>query len=276
MAQWISFQHLKALLHLQHMAKDGRISAGDLAVCTYRATNHPNLPYYLALLKIDPTEVLRHKTVENDEGQRYVDFEFTTDVLPTARERLQKCAFIQPLAPRLEYDMMLLDRQTGPGKVDRLAQFFIDDFMGADPALDPEQRTKRFYMSAMSAQNRLRLELSPAQDETLRTAIEQAVTSTTVNVDTWIASLPLAESQKAQIDQVISENLPDREFETAPEYTERSLRRRVFRGDHKLRVSVLTDEYSQVIRSVERETPPDAPPYFRVEIHTESWEEVMR
>jgi hypothetical protein len=66
---------------------------------------------------------------------------------------------------------------------------------------------------------------------------------------------------------VISENLPDREFETAPEYTERSLRRRVFRGDHKLRVSV-TDEYSQVIRSVERETP-DAPPYFRVEIHTE-------
>jgi hypothetical protein len=258
------------------VTKDARISSGDLAVCSYRAANRPHVPSYLALLKIDPSEVLRHKTVQDDQGNVYVDFDFDTNVLPTARERLQKCAFVQPLVPRLDYDMMLLDRQTGPGTVDRVAHFFIDDFMGADPALDAQQRTKRFYMSAVSAQNVLRGDLTPAQDETLRAAIEQAVTSAEINVDAWIASLPLPGLQKAEIDRVISENLPDREFEIDPTYSERSMRRRVFRGDHKLRVSVLADDYSQVIRSVTPETPPDAPPYYRVEIHTETWEEVVR
>lgn len=96
------------------IAGDRRIAAGDLAVGFYRAGNRPDVPRYLALLKIDPSEVFRHTTARDPDGNLYVSFEVETDVMPTTREKLQKCAFVQPLEPRPEYDMMLLDRQVRP------------------------------------------------------------------------------------------------------------------------------------------------------------------
>jgi len=53
--------------------------------------------------------------------------------------------------------------------------------MGADPALDAQQRTKRFYMSAVSAQNVLRADLSPAQGrDSPKQPSSKAITSNTV------------------------------------------------------------------------------------------------
>jgi hypothetical protein len=258
------------------IAGDRRISPGDLALCFYRAGNQPHVPRYLALLKIDPSEVFRHKTERDPQENLYVSFEIETDVMPTTREKLQKCAFVQPLDPRPEYDMMLLDRQVRPLVPLPVARFFAENFLGAQLALDARQRTDRLYRGLVSAHNWLRPELRPQEDESLRQAISSAVTSASINVDTWLEALPLSEEQKAQIDQVVSQELPDREFEIDRTYAEQLIRKRRFRGDYGLRVEVSAERYSQVIQSVQRVEEPDTPPYYRIEIHTEKWEEVLR
>lgn len=260
----------------QIIARDRRISAGDLAVGFYRAGNRPHIPRYLALLKIDPSEVFRHTTARDPQGNLYVSFEIETDVLPTTRERLQKSAFIQPLDPRPEYDMMLLDRQVRPPVPLPVARFFAEDFLGAELALDARQRTHRLYTSVVSAHNQLRPELTPQEDEALHEAVYSAITYTSINIDTWLAALPLPEEAKQIIDQIVSQELPDREFEIDRTYAQQLIRKRRFRGDHGLRVELSAERYSQVIQSVEHVSEPGEPPYYRVEIHTEKWEEVLR
>ncbi|HZS90170.1 MAG TPA: nucleoid-associated protein [Chloroflexota bacterium] len=267
----------KLAIHLHDIVNgDGRIAAGDLAVCIYRARDGSGVADYLALLKIDPSEVLLHKTVHDDQGNLYVDFDFQANVLPTARERLQKCAFVRPLRPRPPYDMMVLDRQSGPGKADPVARFFMDAFLGAGLALDAQQRTDLLYRGLVSAQNRLRVRLSPGQNETLRGAIEQAIASQSINVDRWLEALPLPRADKEEIDRIVSRDLPDREFEIDAAYTQRLVARRRFRGDYDLRVTVQADHAGRVIRSVTRKDEAGRPPYYEVVIHTETWDEIVR
>ncbi len=258
------------------IARDERISAGDLAVGFYRAGNKPHVPRYLALLKIDPSEAFRHKTDRDAQGNLYVNFEIETDVMPTTREKLQKCAFIQPLDPRPEYDMMLLDRQVRPSVSRPVARFFAVDFLGAQLTLDARQRTDRLYTSLVSAHNQLRHILRPQEDEILHQATDTAVTSAAFNFDNWLAALRLPEEHKEQIERVLSQDLPDREFEIDTTFSQQLIRKRRFRGEHGLRVEVAADWQNQVIRSVERIEDPGAPPYYRVVIHTERWEEVLR
>jgi hypothetical protein len=118
--------------------KDKRINACDLAVCLYRAENQHSVSRYLALLSIEPSEVFRHKKEHDPQGNLYVNLEIETEVMPTTREKLQKCAFIQGLEPRPDYDMMLLDRQK---RGEDVAKFFIKEFMGAKPAFDARPQT---------------------------------------------------------------------------------------------------------------------------------------
>jgi hypothetical protein len=258
------------------IARDQRISAGDLAVGFYRAGNRPHVPHYLALLKIDPSEVFRHKTERDPQGNLYVSFEIETNVMPTTREKIQKCAFVQPLDPRPEYDMMLLDRQVRPTVPVPVARFFAEDFLGAQLALDPRQRTDRLYRSLVSAHNQLRPVLRPQEDESLRQAIDGAITSASINIDTWLEALRLPEEPKQHIDRVVSQELPDREFEIDTIYAEQLTRKRRFRGDYDLRVEVSAERYNEVIRSVEHIEDPGEPAYYRIVIHTERWDEIPR
>ena len=128
---------------------DKRITLGDLAMAFYKADNRPEVPRYLAILKIDPSEVYHHKTKKDSEGKRYISLEIDGTAMPTTRERLQKCAFIQPLDPRPEYDMIVLDQQSG-NETQQMAKFFVSDFLGADTAYDDQKRTRIFYTSAIS------------------------------------------------------------------------------------------------------------------------------
>ena len=255
------------------IAKDKRINACDLAVCFYRAEKHNRVSRYLALLNIEPSEVFRHKKTQDPKGKLYVDYEIETEVMPTTGEKLQKCAFIQQLDPRSDYDMMLLDRQKHGKDV---AKFFIKDFMGATPAFDARQRTDSLYKGLISAHNQIRSELQPHENESLDQAIQVAIKSDRINLDTWIKALPLSEVHKSQIEQVVSQNLPDREFEIDKTYAHKLIRKRRFHGDHGLKVLIEASEdiYKQVIRSVEPINEPGALPYYRITIHTNKWEEV--
>ncbi|RLC75636.1 MAG: hypothetical protein DRJ03_29950 [Chloroflexi bacterium] len=257
------------------MSSDRRISPGGLVVCFYKATNYPKVRH-LALLKIDPSEVFRHETKFDKQGKRYVGFEVETEAMPSVRERLQKCAFIQPLRPRPDYDMILLDRQAG---MDRdVAKFFAEDFLGADPAFDARMRTNLIYQSLVSARNQLYPESISLQEQAdLDEAIKSAIASKQINVDTWLEGLHVSPEVKTQIDRVVSKNLPDRKFELDRPTALRLISKRRFRGDNGLKVEIRADSYDQVMHSITYvKDDPGKPPYFEVVIHTEKWDEVTR
>lgn len=256
------------------IAGDRRISPGDLVLCFYRAGNRPHVPRYLGLLKIDPSEAFRPKTERDDQGNLYVSFEIQADILPTTRERLQKCAFVQPLTPSSDYDMLLLDRQVAPSEPRPVARFFAEDFLGCELALDARQRTHRLYRSLVSAHNQLRSELEPDESDALHRAVNSAITSREINLDTWLAGLALPPAYKARINQVLSQALPDREFEVDISYAAGLVRKRRFKGDQGLKVEVAADGYDRIIQSVKFVDEPGRPPYYRIVIHTEEWEEV--
>jgi len=253
------------------MAKDRRISAGDLVVCFYQAANYPDR--CLALLKIDPSRVFRHTTLTDDEGRRYVGFEVEEEAMPTTRERLQKCAFVQPLEPRPDYDMLLLDRQAGMAR--DVAKFFADDFLGADLTFDARARTRILYGSVVSARNQLSDVISRDEQAALDRAIQGAMASDRVDVDAWIDGLPLPQEAKERIETVVAKNLPDRKFDLDKSAAKSLTKRRRFRGDDGLKVEMETGAYRRLVHDVELvEDDPGRPPYHRVVIHTERWEEV--
>lgn len=257
------------------MEGNPRISPGDLAICFYRTETRPDTRY-LGLLKIDPAAVFRHKTERDTQGRLLVNFELQPDVLPTTREKLQKCAFIRSLEPRLEYDMILLDRQTRERVARPVAEFFAKGFLGCEWALDNRERTDRLYKGLLSACNRLRPELSPADEETLHLHVEAAITGQAINLDQWLTEVPLSDKQRQVVDETLTTVLPDREFEIDASYAEKLVQKRRFRGDWGLKVEVRGDKYKEVIREVRRIDEPGEPPYFQVIIRTQEWKETTR
>jgi hypothetical protein len=227
----------------------------------------------LGLLNIEPSEVFRHKKAKDSEGKIYVDFEIEKEVMPTTGEKLQKCAFVQQIEPRLDYDMILLDRQK---KGKDVAKFFVTDFLGAKPAMDAFQRTQNLYRGLITAHNQIRPELEPHVNGTLDQAIQVAIKSDRINLNTWVEALPLSEEHKEQIKQVVSQRLPDLEFEIDKTYAKKLIKKQSFRGDHGLKVMIEATEdiRKKVIKSVKRIEDPGTPPYYCITIHTKKWEEM--
>jgi len=268
-------RHLAESLHAL-MVKDRRIKRGNLAVCIYRAENHPEVPHYLALLKIDSAEGYRPKQEHDAQGRLYVSFEIESNLLPTPREKLQKCVFVQPLNPRPEYDMILLDRQMG--QPDAVAKFFSKAFLGAHQTFDARQRTDLLYDAALDAYHQLEPTLSEEDRRVLRQAIDVAVAGDAIQLDSWIESLPLPPDKREVVDRAIRRRLPDREFAIDPGIAERLRRKRHFRGPHELRVEILSDYYDQTVRvhPPDPAAQPGRPPRWRIEIETEDWVEVKK
>lgn len=262
-------QHLYAILE-----KDRRTKGAVLAVCLYRADNYPNIRF-MALLKVDPSEVFRHRVSSDSRGNKYIDLELDTEAF--THESLQKCAFVQPLHPRPEYDMMLLDTQVRNRQRRDYADYFGEQFLGAMQYFDDRRRTEELYKSLVSARNQLQDELSDRERGDLDSRIQLAITSNAINIDSWLAELPLSDTGKAKLDQVVSEKLPDRQFELDPEFSQGLTKKRRFRGDYGLKVEVQTQHSNQTITSVERiEDEPSRQPFYRVTIETLKWDEIPR
>lgn len=268
-------QQLATRLH-DIMAKDRRIAPGDLAVCLYRDLAGAGACRYLALIKIDPTEAFRHVTRHDDAGRVYVSFEVESDVLPSTRERLQKCAFVQPPAPGREYDMMVLDRQTNLSPGQPVARFFLGDFLGAELAFDARQRTERLYKGLMAAYNTLHPRLTAAEAEELQRARDAALSMESLNVDAWVEALPLPAPHKRAVWEAIAEKLPDREFALDRSFVEQLTRKRRFRGDDGLIVEASAELWARSAIVTRYQAPPGEPPYTEVVIRTEKWDEVSR
>lgn len=252
---------------------DKRINACDLVVCLYQAENKNGTSRYLALLNIEPAAVFRHKQERDPQGRLYINFEIDTEAMPTLGEKLQKCAFVRQLEPQSEYDMMLLDRQK-QGK--EVAKFFINEFMGATLAFDSRQRTINLYKGLINARNKIFKELKPDEIEYLDQATQVVIRSESFNIDTWVNSLSLSDEHKQKIEQELSTNLPDCEFEIDKSYVEKLVQKRTFKGEGGLKITVKADKFDKIIKSIKRIPEEGEPFYYRIEIQTDEWKEVPR
>lgn len=248
--------------------KDHRISPGNIAVCIYQTANHSGVNF-LALLKIDPSDVLRQNLKTDSEGKKYVSFQTETDIMPTTRESLQKCAFIKPLElGHYDYDMMLLDRQVQK----QVAQFFTKDFLEAKLTFDDYQKTELFYESMVAIGNELRPELTFQENKNLKLAVDYALSSNRVNTNQLMEALSLKDQYKQKIEERLADLL-NQEFTPDQSYVQKLTRRLRYSGDHNLRITVNAEGSDQVIHSVKPINEPGKPPYHEITIHTEKWKE---
>lgn len=257
------------------LERDQRITPGDLAVCFFKAANYP-YSRFLGIMKVDPSQIFSHVIRQDKRGNTYVSFETNTQAF--TNERLQKCAFIQPLEPRHpEFDMLLLDRQrradeAGTGGANAIARFFSETFLDAQEAFDSRKLTGMVYRGLVNAENRVRDRLSGEQAEVLGERIQQAVSARRLNLDTWLGDLPLAEEIKQEIDQSVSPRLPSREIPIDRGFSQQLTSKMKFRGDSGLRLELDADNYFTVIVSEERVTDdPNRSPFYRIVIETEDW-----
>ncbi len=250
--------------------RDHRITAGDLAICLFQADKYP-YTRFLAILKIDPSQIFSHVLRKDAHGKNYVAFEPVSSAF--TNERLQKCAVIQPLEPRHpEFDMLLLDRQGRGAENSAVARFFSESFLDAVEVFDARKYTQNLSKSLVGAQNRVRERLSPVEEQNLDSSIRQAVTARRLNVDSWIAGLPVSEEVKHEFDQAIRQTIPARDFNLDQSLSQQLMRSVKYRGDYNLKLEVLADHLDDIVISEERVVDdPDRPPYYRIVIETFTW-----
>ena len=168
--------------------------------------------------------------------------------------------------------MLLMDRQTRGIDAGSIARFFSETFLDAEEAFDPRKYTERLYKSLTKAQNQIRNKLTTLQEEEFDARAKLAVISPRINLDNWLNELNLPYEIKEEIDQVIRQSIPDREFDLDQQYSEDILQKVRFQGDYKLKLEVLAQYYRQVIVSEDYVMDdPARPPFYRVIIETEKW-----
>lgn len=257
------------------MSKNHQISSGDLAVCLFEADGiHGN---HVALLKIDPSEGFIQKILYDDDGNPFIDIQLQQDNLPSAQERLQKCAFIHSLNPRDGfYDMLLLDRQSSADEGKQIARFFISDFLDAEYAMDSTQRTQRLYEALVSARSQIRTLLTTDELENFDDQIRNAVRSDSINLDVWIEQLPIGAGNKLNVNQVLLSYLPDREFELDRNLGEKLSGKRRFRAEYDFRLSLTADGYKRIVKEDKWIEDENHNQRHRLVIETEQWDEISK
>ncbi len=272
----VSGSHLIADRLYEIMARDKRIASGDLAVCTFTAGNPPSPVDYLALLKLDPSLAVWHRTEYDAEGRPYVTFEVADNVLPTVTERLQKCAFVRQLAPRGEFDLLVLDDQIGERPGENVARFFLHEFLDAMPLLDPEIATDRLISALRVGQREVRRLLSDEQRSDLELITRAALRRVSVNLDDLVETLPIPAEAKTKFDEVLRRDVADRVITIDASVVNAQLPKRKFRGTGGLRIDIPADLYPTMFEGATTHVDEHGNEYIKVVLHTQLWEEITK
>lgn len=258
-------QELATALH-DAIGDDQRIAPGALAVGIYRdaAASELHDEHFAALVKLDPSDVFRPEWRTDSGGMSYLVVSELPDVLPTLRERLQKCAFARLWRPEDGYHLLVLDRQVP----DVSAKFFMDGFLGAEVAFDDKALTTSLYRAVNAVRERLQTSLPADRLVALDKAAQGLFAGVTVDLAEWLPTLP--PSERNAIDEEVTKQHLDRAFDIDPKTRDRLLGGKVrYRGDNGLRVQVNRKAYDQMVTLVE--VPGQSPRLFRVTIETSTW-----
>ena len=258
------------------MITNSRITPADLAVCLFYDRANPQIQY-LAILKIDPSKVFEQEIIEDEFGRIRINFKINEKAF--TKEKLQKCAFCRPLdtQPR-DYDMLLLDRQTGEIGDGEIAKFFMERFLEAEDAYDAKSRTKLLYTILTDAHSEISLNLPGYLNDEIDQRIRSAVNNTSINIDRWIEDLPLIKGYeyiKEFFKTKVIERIPDREFNLNSNFAAELTKRRTFIGENGLRVSVFATNFKKMFEITEEITP-EGVRLKRIVIKSMDFKEVVR
>jgi hypothetical protein len=246
------------------------ISRGDLAVCLYEEETGGG--QHVALLKVDPVEAFRHQTLKDNQGRFYVSLELETELMPTTREELQKCAFVPPPALRPEEaDLRLLDRQR---TADRdVAAFWVGDFLDAELVADARRSTLDLVKAVVAIENSLRpQDLWPRVEPALQTVFAGDTVRLTSQ---WVAGLALPAEAAAQVTKELeARQMLGRAFVLDRKALTQATQKVRFQGDFGLKVEVQEDHQDSVIRQVKRVSPKGGPPYYEIVLRSSKWERI--
>ncbi|MGF1467125.1 MAG: nucleoid-associated protein [Sandaracinaceae bacterium] len=238
---------------------DQRISDGTLAVVRL-ASDRGRL---VALLKLDPLDGYRAVETEDAKGRARIQLVLEPDILPSVRERLQKCAFVR--APEGDdYPMLVVDQQR-PGET--VSDFFLHRFLEAELVLDAPARTRALYRVLTNAKNEVTAELPSDAAAQLDQYLDGQVVSDRVNVDQLVAGLPVEPRIRDRFRERLDDELPDRDFELDPPTARKFVKQKRFEGDNNLRLTVPSEFYEEMV--TEQRPGPDG--YWTIRIRTRRW-----
>lgn len=245
----------------------------DLAVCIYEMEAGDGISERrLALLKLDPSEGYRVEVKKDEKGLTFYTMVYETEMLPTPKNELQKCAFVRSLQPRPgDFDLSVLDKESR--KSDVVASYWIHDFLGAEPVLDARRSTKNLLEALVGIENQLLVLDVDLWRNKLAPAVRTALAGETVHLTRrWIDDLGLPIESAAQVIAGLKDKeVFDRAFPLDRPILEKATQTISFKGDHELRVEVLEVHLEDVVQPPKRVVIAGEP-YYEIVLRTKKWE----
>lgn len=253
------------------MRQTRAISPGDMVVCLYETENYPD-QQFLGIFKMDLSSAFTH-TVRRHGNEVRIEIRPQGNVLPSPKQRLQKCVFIRP--PSDDYDMVILDNQIAHlYDTSGVANFFCRTFLECELWQSSKDKTKLFrsLTSKWVKQNYEHLE--PAQADLITSAARTAILSDSVNVREFAnVTIPDRDLRNQFLTYLRENRLEDLEFTPDHEYAERATRKKKYKADGGIVVSGDADEFDEIV-TVNNER--DAENRFTITIKTTRWTEEVR
>lgn len=253
------------------MRQTRAISPGDMVVCLYTAQNYAD-QQFLGIFKMDLASAFTH-SVRRDGGRVRVEIQPQGNVLPSPKQRVQKCVFVRP--PSDDYDMVILDNQ-----IDHLydaagvANFFCRTFLECDLWQSNRDKTKLFRSLTSRWVKANYDSLEPAQADLIATSARNAILSESVNVREF-ARVTIADRDLRNnfLEYLRQNRLEDAQFVPDHAYAERATRKKKYKADGGITVAGDADEFDEIV-TVSNER--DAQNRFTVTIRTTRWTEEVR
>lgn len=145
----------------------GNIPSCDLLVVSISTEYGP----MLGILKMDYIKNYTHSIdfVDNKIGINIVP-QFTG--LPVSSQRIQKCAFIKPLAEGQTFNLMVIDKSSKKESEENTTNYFLDDYLGCRIVSNERDMTKAFIKAA-ETWTRNKLKEDASSQEAVRSTIKK-------------------------------------------------------------------------------------------------------
>jgi hypothetical protein len=255
-------RRLATLLHTA-IGGDRRITPGVFVVALCAEAQHGTNDL-VAMLKLDPGSVFQQEWRTDAAGHVYLSVHLLADALPTVRERLQKAAFVRAVQPDDHRRLLVLDRQVSGVS----ANFFLEDFLGAQAQFDEAQLTHELYSALRVARQDLakRDVVPPDRLTTLDDFIRGVFAQQGIDLSQVLPQM--RREEREAVEREVDARQLDRAFAFDPKTLAKLTRKRRYRGDYGLRVEIDADHFDDVIHVGD----PDRAGQRLITIKTSTWD----
>lgn len=259
------------------LKKDKRISPGVLAVCLFEdhelvnnSETESNLNNYLGILKLDPANGFKPQIIKK-EGITTVDVEIVDDILPSAKQSLQKCAFIRHHDSESSYDLLALDKQTGGAG--NISDFFSHKFLMIKEAFDSKTCTEDFYQGFIEVEHQLRSHLDAVGCQSISRARDAALTSKTVDIDYLLDNLTIPDEHIKTAKKIMANFVHNRSFDVDQQVANKLRKKKKYKGDYGVELKFDAKHEDKIDLKVTYES--DSP-YAKVSFRVKNWEQKVK